>query len=817
MKPLILSALLLAVLNASADQPATPKRGFVSAEPASNWESALLCGNGKYGALVYGQPLEETIVLNHARLFMPLHEPLPPVDTASHLQEIRQMIAGGQYQRAADRVVELAKQEGYGPKRWTDPFVPAFDVRVSLLTNGPVTDYSRSVDFATGVASVGWRDSRGSFQRRLFVSRPDDVVVMVIKGAKAGSVDCALQLTPREPKGQGGWGAEKAFKEGVRESVAAAEDGWLTYRSRFTRHWAGSLQGYEGVARVVTRGGAARTEGGRIVVRGADEVLVLARIELLYDDSKSPVPALKAGLGKIGPDFDALLARHAEVHGGLFRRARLDLGGGADRKLSTEALLAKSRGATFSPALLEKEFDAARYAVICSSGELFPNLQGIWGGTYGPPWSGDFTLNGNVQSAIAADLSANLAECLLPVFSYLEAHRAEFRANALKLYGCRGILLPSRASTHGWKNSFDATWPMTFWTAGAGWMAQFYYDYWLYTGDRTFLRERALPFMKEAALFYEDFLISGPDGRLLFSPSYSPENHPGNSDSQACINAAMDLGVARELFRNCIAASEALGEGEEDIRCWHGLMAKLPDYQIGKDGGVKEWSTPLLDDNNAHRHASHLYELFAGLPDAIATNAALREAFGVSLENRLAVRRAEFAPGGKGPGGRPPGEMAFGIVQQGLAAASLRRGGDCGEIVNWLSHNYWRPNLMTTHNPNQYFNADLCGGLPALLIRMLVDSQPGWIELLPATPPDWPAGSIEGVRARGQVEVRQLAWDAARVKAVLRSEISQTLEVRLSGHATQMLQLPKDQEVSVEFTRPASAALESLPGRKPLG
>jgi hypothetical protein len=262
----------------------------------------------------------------------------------------------------------------------------------------------------------------------------------------------------------------------------------------------------------------------------------------------------------------------------------------------------------------------------------------------------------------------------------------------------------------------------------------------------------------------------------------------------------MDLGVARELLRNCIAASKAIGTGEDDIRRWTALYAKLPDYQI-KDGAVKEWSTPLLEDNNAHRHASHLYELFAGMPDDIARNPELHKAFGVTLENRLDVRRAEFAPGGKGPKGRPAGEMAFGIVQQGLAAASLRKGEACGEIINWLSHHYWRPNLMTAHNPDQYFNADLCGGLPSLINRMLLDSQPGWIELLPAVPKDWPVGKIEGIRARGQVEIRSLEWNAASVKAALRSEIDQTIKVRHSDRTKQTITLTPGKDIIVEFQR----------------
>jgi hypothetical protein len=254
------------------------------------------------------------------------------------------------------------------------------------------------------------------------------------------------------------------------------------------------------------------------------------------------------------------------------------------------------------------------------------------------------------------------------------------------------------------------------------------------------------------------------------------------------------------LFRNCIAACETLGIGKEDVQRWRAIAAKLPAYQISADGAVKEWTTPLLDDNNAHRHASHLYELLNGLPDEIATNLPLRKAFGIALEKRLDVRRAEFASG-RTAEGRPAGEMAFGIVQQGLTAASLRKGDACGEMVNWLSHHYWRSNLMTTHNPNEYFNADLCGGLPALLIRMLIDSQPGWIELLPATPSDWPAGKIEGIRARGQLEVRSLQWDADRVRAVLRSETDQQIEVRFQSQPAKNVRLSRGADTTVEFER----------------
>jgi alpha-L-fucosidase 2 len=752
---------LLAAGVLAADPPL--ERGFVSREPAAAWERALVSGNGTMGAMVFGQPLDETIILNHARLYLPLHKPLPPPDSASQLPEIRQMLADGKYQAAADRVVEISRTEGYGDKRWTDPFIPACDLRLALPAQGVVRDYERSVDFATGVARVRWTDDRGDFERRLFVSRADQVVVLSVRGPALPDVT----LAQRPTRGVGGWNPHGTFTNGIRSVTVTNGADWLHYRSTFRQSWPGSPAGYKVAARVVRRPG---------------ELLVLARVGIGLGD-------LEQGLGGVPADFDRLLERHAREHGAIFNRCRLDLGGGADRGLPAEELITRARAGAVPAALLEKQFDAGRYAVICSSGELFPNLQGIWGGTWGPPWSGDFTMNGNVQSALAANLSANMAECLLPYFRFLEAHMAEFRDNAKRLYGCRGIHVPSRASTHGWNNHFDGTWPMAFWTAGAGWAAQFYYDYYLYTGDREFLEKRALPFMREAAAFYENFLVAGADGQYIFSPSYSPENNPGNSPSQAAINAAMDIGVARELLRNLTAV--------DDQSHWRALLAKLPDYQISADGALKEWATPLLTDNDAHRHCSHLYALYNGLPDEIATNAPMRRAFEVALGKRLDVRRKEFA-GEKGPNGRPPGEMAFGIVFEGLSAASLLNARDCGEVLGWLTRHYWQPNLVTTHNPGAIFNTDLCGGFPAFVIRMLVDSQPGWIELLPALPDDLPSGVIEGVRCRGQIEVRRLAWSPGKTAVTLKSDVTQQIELRAPGYR-RTISLPRGREVTVEI------------------
>jgi len=763
----------------SEAQNISPKRGFFSSKPAMHWEHALVSGNGKYGALVFGQPIDETIILNHARLYMPLHKPLDPVNTGAHLPEIRQMLADGHYQKAADFVVDMSKKEGYGGKRWTDPFIPAFNIRIIMSSAGEVKNYSRSVDFSTGEASVNWSDERGTYIRRLFVSRADDAVVLSIKGNKKETINCTLKLAQQPPEGAGGWNPGKMLIEGVKDYQVHAESNWLSYQSSFTREWQGSLKGYEGVSRVAVKGGKLITEGDSIRIAGASEVLLFTKIDMLYNAGESRIDSLKQSLSALQPEYEALLARHSKVHGEIFNRSRLDAGGGPDRSLSSEELISKSEFGNLNQALLEKLYDASRYTILSSSGELFPNLQGIWSGTYGPLWSGDFTLNGNVPCAISANLMANMAENMEPYFRFMETHMDEFRLNAKRLFNCRGIHVPSRASSHGLNNHFDQTWPMTFWTAGAAWVSQFFYDYYLFTGDLSFLKNRAFPFMKEAALFYEDFLLEGSDGKLLFSPSYSPENHPANSPSQACINATMDISVARELLINCLEASNILGIDNDEVHRWKQMLAKMPDYLISETGAVKEWTTTLLDDNDAHRHASHLYALYNGLPEEIAMNPQIHKAFEVAVNNRLELRRREF--GGESMYGRPPGEMAFGLIQLGFAAASLRRADDCALILDYLANTYWYPNLVSTHNPKAVFNTDISGGFPALIIRMLVDSQPGWIELLPAWPENMPSGKIEGVKLRGQIELKELVWKDNHISCVLESDISQKVQLRLQN------------------------------------
>jgi len=799
-------------LASSAPLPA-PERGFVSSQPAKIWEEGLICGNGTVGANALSRPLNERIIFTHERLFMPMGAPVMPPDQSARLFEIRRLIDRGLYKQATELQFNLSGQDSF---MYPDNFVPAFDLTIRSPDRGAVRDYSRSVNFQTGEAVVRWSDDRATFERRLFVSRADKVAVLSITTSKPGSLDCRLALEPREASDEFNHDSDvmkdslQAFKEYVTNVQSMATAHSLAFRSGFSKAYPGSIHLLEGYARVITSGGATAAEtNGTLVVNGADRILMFLNLRPVYDPDQSELANMEAALAKLPDDYAGLLQRHAKLHGELFNRMRLDLGGGADRQRPTEELIADSTCEQPNRALMEKEFDAGRYNIISSTGELPPNLQGVWGGTYVPGWASDYTHNGNVPSAIAADLPGNLPELMRAYTTYIESLVPYLEINARHLFGARGIVLPSRSSTVGFNNALAPTFAGGFWVAGAGWAAHFFYDYYLYTGDRKFLAEHALPFMEKAALFFEDYLYEGPDGKWIFSPTQSPENTPKNSNSQGSFNATMDVAVAKELLRNTIAASRELGRNQDKIPRWQQMLAQMPDYMVDENGIIKEWLTPKLENNDSHRHSSQLYPLYYGLPEEIARNPQLRAAFRKSIECKLDNYWQN----------NQKGFMSFGLVQLAQAATSLGHSELAYRCLTQLINRYWLNNLASTHNFRSLFNMDISGGMPAVIIKMLVASDPGSIQLLPALPEAWPTGTIEGALCRGQIEITRLHWSPEGVECTLRSGKAQTVSLELPAEPAsttvegqgakvakgdspkyRKLTLPAGREVAVKFS-----------------
>ncbi len=747
------------------------KHGFFSTQPATTWEEGLICGNGTIGANALSRPLDEIVIFSHERLFLPSRPPVLPPDMGPRLSEVRRLIDQGLYSQATQIAFDISEQSGF---LYPDPFVPAFDlgIRTESRTN-IIADYSRSVNFCTGEAVVTWSNGEGVFQRRLFVSRSHGLGVMQLTGPGPGGMSCQLSLKSRqldkEIDPQKAEASIDQFERYIGNVYSSVTNEALTYSCQFTQAYPGSIQSLQGMVRVIASGGETKVDDGTLTLINADSVLLLIGIELLYDSDLDGTDELTARFEEAIGDYASLLVSHAQLHGKLFNRVSLSLGGDTNHDRSSEELLNEATEETLNNALVEKLFDAGRHNIISSTGELPPALQGIWGGAYWPDWAGDFTHNGNVPSAIASLLMGNTPELMLSYTSYLESLIPYMELNARRIFSARGIILPSRTSTHGFNNALDPHFAGGFWVAGAAWAAHYFFDYWLYTGDSKFLAEHALPFMQKAAIFFEDFLYEGPDGKFVFSPAQSPENMPGNSDSQASLNATMDIAAAKELLKNLITASQKIGVNAERISCWQEMLTKMPDYSINDEGIVKEWSTPCLTNRDNHRHSSHLYALFDGISKEITDDHRLQSAFKKTIRNKLDRYWTN----------NDAGFMSFGVAQLGLAAASLGDGELAYECLVQLVNRYWLSNLASMHNHKSLFNMDISGSLPAVVMKMLVTSEPGSVTLLPALPVAWPTGTIEGVLCRGQIEVKRLCWRPQQTDATLVSAIDQTIIVKV--------------------------------------
>ncbi len=369
-----------------------------------------------------------------------------------------------------------------------------------------------------------------------------------------------------------------------------------------------------------------------------------------------------------------------------------------------------------------------------------------------------------------------MPEVALPYFDYYERFLDQYRANAKALFGCRGIYIPIAQATHAYP--YPGVW--SNWTAAAGWLAQLYTDYWKFTGCRQFLAERAVPFLREVALFYEDFLFEGDDGKLVFSPSMSPENTPSIPDcGMVTINATMDVAIAREVLTCLCDACDVLASEADGVARWRDMLARMPAYEVNEDGAMREWLHPAFPDNYHHRHQSHLYPLFPGLEVTQETDPELFEACRVGVEKRLVIGLTSQT-------GWSLAHMANIYARLGEGDRAL----ECLEILtrsctacNLLTyHNDWRKQGLTLHYGEVFppFQMDANFGVTAAVIEMLLFSKVGLIKLLPALPGKWDKGEITGLVARGGVDV-DIKWDlaAGELKAKLTARTAQTVTLKL--------------------------------------
>ena len=729
---------------------------LLATSPAARWEDAFPCGNGTVGALMYGGVWGDSIVFNHHGLFLPSHDVGPLNDISECFREVRRLALEGRYDEAQRYWFEVGPANGYEicTAHDVDPLIPmcALKIRnreywVSNKLHGKVGDYSRSLDMEAGVSSVSWKSEGAAatnwggvcarYSRELFVSGADDIAVYRIKASAPGKLDYDFALIP-QPIGES---HDAFFTEIPFECSCAVTGEYMTYAAKLKN---GTEFG--AAARVMPSGGPAHAEGDYLAVRGAGEITVLVKF-FLGGTASERIPALIKDLSGIRHDYDVLLERHTGIHGELFGRVRLDLP--SDPEVC-------------------KIYELGRHMLISSSrGSSYPaTIQGLWNGEYWPLWDSDYHTDENIQMTYWQALPGAMPETALPYFDYFESRMDGFRENAQKLFGCRGIYLPMFMTSTG-RNKVA----YFIWIAGGAWIAQLFYDYWLFTGDTAFLKNRAIPFMREAAMFYEDYLIMGVDGKLTAAPSFSPENCPRGSTAYMVTDATMDIAVIKELLTSLCAVC-----GDEAAR-WGRMLAGLPGYAVGRDGALKEWLGAGFHNNDAHRHLSHLYPLFPGYEITGEDEPALFAAAGAAMRNR---RR-----------GNEGDKTSWYLAHSAAVFARLGDGDSALACLKEMINGYSFGGGFFKHMRDfELFQADANYGFTAAVQEMLVFSMPGMIKLLPALPAAWRRGSAAGLRCRGGIRV-SLAWDMdeGRVDAFMTSAMEQELAVKLpfGGYKTVVL------------------------------
>ncbi|MER6797332.1 RICIN domain-containing protein, partial [Amycolatopsis mediterranei] len=518
--------------------------------------------------------------------------------------------------------------------------------------------------------------------------------------------------------------------------------------------------GYEGVTRVVPTGGTISAGGATIVVSGASRLLLLTKLDRYETPNAWDSQPLHAALAAVDTDYTALLARHTAIHTAWYDRSRLDLDvSAADRALPVSQLIARqnTNQSVIDLALLERLYDSGRYLFISSSGILPPRLTGIWTGTWTGAWADDFTTDANINLQVAGGNILDTPEAMQGYFTLILSQLAQWRTNARNLYGARGFLAPSRTDgEYGHMLHFDAGFPGQTWTGGADWLLYPLLEYWEVSGDQAFLRDKLGPALMELALFYEDFLTrTDSSGKVVFVPSFSMENAPGNTGVLHSVNATGDITAGKHALQAAISAANALGVEQgsgQGVQRWTALLGKLPAYRINGDNALAEWSWPSLNDNYNHRHVQHLY----GAWPLHEINPETRPELIAPALRALELRGDENL-------------SAHGSLHRALAAARLKDGGKVyANLRKILGNTMIFRSLMTSHNPNlQTYNADAAHAIPGVLAEALLYSRPGVLEILPALPGQLAKGSITGIRARGRIRVHSLGWDLSARTAAL--------------------------------------------------
>ena len=769
-----------------------PKHNICSIAPAGEPSDYFITGNGFLRIQASGQPYNEVMTYTQELLYEPqwAETPLPP-DMRPYLPRIRQLLLEGKPDEANALVDEAQKKAGFekymnfdnkilypvgGPRRHT-----AFTLTFRRPEQPDTRDYLRFLDMQNGMITSMWTDARGSFRNESFCAYDGDVTVNRFTAPK-GQLDLDVEMQLPRLVGS--------------TPKLDIEDGVITLATAYNPDF--GQKGYAVVIRFLPKGGTMiKTEKG-MRISGADGLTVVAKIERFESDfTFDCAKPVRDGLLAMKVDFDKLLKGNEKYIGERMDRSRIHLSSDEDLLLSGEELLRRAHSRNeLDPTLLEKLYDMGRFFQIYETGKTIP------------PFTGQHNINTNLQ--VCAGNNTGLFDEMDVYFKYYETKFDDFRTNAKLLYGARGLL----ASVHcdpdsGLYYHFSRTYPHYAWTGCLGWVYNELWGYYLVTGDKEFLRTRLIPAYKEMALFYEDYACDrGPDGKVIFYPSFSPENPTPNPGYETVtsrdinptrINSVMDIAICREILMNLIEGCKTLGIEKENIPHWEAQLASLPTYLLDLDGGLKEWAWPTIEENYNHRHVSHHYDVWPGRAVTPEKDPALTEA--IIISNR---KRAQ------------QDDSAHGIIHRAFTAIRLKDMEEAEQnLSQLLNHGFVRRTLQTSHFPYRGVFPDLTGAVPAFLVEMCVFSEPGTVEFLPVMPDNLMHGAIDGVWLYTFAKLNHMDWDEKGIRASITSNQAQTLTLRNRREGCRILvngkELAKDGDhVQYTFKANETARIEII-------
>ena len=754
------------------------------------WEQrSLPLGNGSLGANVMGSIATERYTLNEKTLWRggpgtadgPAHYWNQNKESAHLLPQIRQAFLDGDLNKAAELTMRnfnsTVPYEAKGERSFRfGSFTTLGELCIETgLNDKDARHYRRALSIDSAFATVSFSANGVDYRRETFISYPHNVMAIRFSASEKGKQQLRLVYTPN-PCAEG--------------KVTATANGNLLYEGRLDNN------GMQFVLRLQAqaKGGTLAAEGDTLVVRNADEVVILLTADTDYKPNYDPdLNDAKAYVG-VNPlattegwmrkacktSWNKLLQTHLRDYTALFGRVTFQLDKSTSALPTNKRLEAYRKGAK-DQGLETLYYQFGRYLLIASSrpGNMPANLQGIWHNNVDGPWRVDYHNNINLQMNYWPALMTNLSECAEPLTDFIRTLEKPGERTAKAYWGARGWAAGISGNIFGFTaplEGMDMSWnynPMA-----ASWLATHLWDYYDYTRDTDFLRTTAYPLMKGCALFTEDFLWRKPDGTLTAAPSTSPEHGPVDEGT------TFTHAVAREILMRCIQAARTLRIDETDAARWEAILAQMAPYKVGRYGQLMEWSRDIDDPKDEHRHVNHLFGLHPGHTISPLTTPELAKAARVVLEHR-----------GDGATGW---SMGWKLNQW----ARLHDGNHSYTLYGNLLKNGTADNLWDVHPP---FQIDGNFGGTAGVTEMLLQSHAGCIHLLPSLPDAWQEGSITGLRARGNFGV-DIYWQGGRLqRAIVSSDSGEPCTLRYGSHT---LTFPTERGKAYVITLNAKGNLE---------